>query len=124
MKHAGSRLGTGFTLAQKFGLYCETLTKPISERGLPVLGSTRKFRMNRIAVFTLLALLGVSWSIPAKAQGTSAAEYARRSKKASKKAAKEYRKAQKKSMKEQRKAIKKANRHAGRQTPASAHFLE
>jgi hypothetical protein len=82
----------------------------------------RKFRMNRIAVFTLLAVLSVSWSIPAKAQGTGATEYARRSKKANEKAAKEYRKAQKKSMKEQRKAVKKGNRPTSHRTPASAHF--
>jgi hypothetical protein len=80
--------------------------------------------MRRIAVFTLLAVLTVSSSIPAKPQGTGAAEYARRSKKANKKAAKEYRKAQKKSMKEQRKALKKANRRSSHRTPASAHFSE
>jgi hypothetical protein len=80
--------------------------------------------MNRIAVFTLLAVLTVSWSIPAKAQSTGAVEYAHRSKKASKKAAKEYRKAQKKSAKEQRKAVKKANRRTSHRTQASAHFSE
>lgn len=73
--------------------------------------------MRRIAVFTLLAVLTVSWSIPAKAQGISAAEYARRSKKANKKAAKEYRKAVKKSMKEQRKQAKKANHRNSHPTP-------
>jgi hypothetical protein len=78
--------------------------------------------MNRLAVFTLLAVFTVSWSIPAEAQGISPVEYARRSKKADKKAAKEYRKAQKKSLKQQRKAIKEANRHKSHQTPASAHF--
>jgi hypothetical protein len=80
--------------------------------------------MNRIAVFALLAVSTVSWSIPAKAQGISAKEYARRSKKADKKAAKEYRKAQKKSLKQQRKALKEANRRKSHQTPASAHFSE
>ena len=78
--------------------------------------------MNRIAVFTLLAVLTVSWPIQAKAQGTGVSEYAHRSKKASKKAAKEYRKAQKKSVKEQRKAVKKSNRRTSHRTPASAHF--
>jgi hypothetical protein len=80
--------------------------------------------MNRLAVFTLLAVLTVSWSIPAKAQGTGAREYAHRSKKASKKAEKEYRKALKKSVKEQRKAAKKANRRTSHRNPASAHFSE
>jgi hypothetical protein len=123
MKHAVSRLGTGFkTCGEVRTLDCETLTTSISEPWLPFLRSMRKFRMNRIAVFTLLAVLSVSWSIPAKAQGTGATEYAHRSKKANKKAAKEYRKAQKKSMKEQRKAVKKANRPTSHRTPASAHF--
>jgi hypothetical protein len=80
--------------------------------------------MNRIAVLGLLAVLTVSWPIQAKAQGTGASEYARRSKKANKKAAKEYRKAQKKSVKEQRKALKKADRRNSHRTPASAHFSE
>jgi hypothetical protein len=80
--------------------------------------------MNRIAVFTLLAVLTVSCSIPAKAQGTGAREYAHGSKKANKKAAKEYRKALKKSAKEQRKALKKANRRTGHRTPASVHSSE
>ena len=80
--------------------------------------------MNRIAVFTLLAVLTVSWSIPTKAQGTGATEYAHRSKKANKKAAKEFRKAQKKSMKERRKAVKQPNRRTSYRTPASAHFPE
>lgn len=80
--------------------------------------------MNRIGVFALLAVLIVSWPIQAKAQGISAAEYARRSEKANKKAAKEYRKAQKKSLKEQRKALKKANRRTNHRTPPSAHFSE
>ena len=78
----------------------------------------RKFRMNRIAVLALLAALTVSWSIPTKAQGTGAREYAHRSKKANKKAAKEFRKAQKKSVKEQRKAAKNANHRTGHRTPA------
>jgi len=68
--------------------------------------------MNRIVALTLLVALSVSWSIPAKAQGTSVAEYARQSRKADKNAATQYRKAMKKSMKTQRKTVKKANRHA------------
>jgi hypothetical protein len=80
--------------------------------------------MNRIAVFTLLTVLTVLWSIPAKAQDTGAIEYAHRSKKASKKAAKEYRKAQKKSLKEQRQAFKKAKGRTSHRTLASAHFPE
>jgi hypothetical protein len=86
------------------------------------LKSKRKFQMSRIAVFTLLVALSVSWSVPAKAQDTGVAEYARQSRKANKKAAKEQRKAvkkyvkaqrkaRKKSMKGQRKAVKKANHH-------------
>jgi hypothetical protein len=80
--------------------------------------------MTRIAVFTLLAVLSVSGSIPAQTHGTGATKYAHRSKKASKKAAKAYRKAQKKSMKEQRKAVKKASRRTSHRTAASAHFPE
>jgi hypothetical protein len=86
------------------------------------LKSKRKFRMNRIAVFTLLVALSVSWSISAKAQGTGVAEYARQSRKANKKAAKEQRKAWKKSVKAQRKALKKANHHTRYPTRASTHF--
>jgi len=54
------------------------------EPWVPFLKSKGKFRMNRIAVFTLLAALNVSWSIPAKAQGTGVAEYVRQSRKANK----------------------------------------
>ena len=78
--------------------------------------------MNRIAFFTLLFALSVSWSMPAKAQGTGAVEYARQSRKLNKKAAKEQRKAWKKSVKAQRKALKQANRHTKYPTRASAHF--
>ena len=52
--------------------------------------------MNRISVFTLLVALSVFGSIPAQAQDTGVAEYARQSRKANKKAAKEQRKAWKK----------------------------
>jgi hypothetical protein len=48
--------------------------------------------MNRIVVFTLLITSSISWLIPAKAQGTGAAKYARQSRRASKKAAKDQRK--------------------------------
>ena len=94
------------------------------EPWVPFLKSKGKFRMNRIAVFTLLAALGVSWSIPVKAQDTGVAEYVRQSRKANKKAAKEYRKAQKKYVKAQRKALKKANRHTRYPTRASTHFSD
>jgi hypothetical protein len=86
------------------------------------LKSKRKFRMNRIAVFTLLAALSVSWPIPARAQDDGVAKYARQSQKLDKKAAKQQRKAWKKLAKAQRKAGKKANRHTGYRTPASARF--
>ena len=78
--------------------------------------------MNRIAVFTLLAALNVSWSIAAKAQDTGVAEYVRQSRKANKKAAKEQRKAWKKYGKAQRKAVKQANRHTKYPTRASTRF--
>ena len=84
----------------------------MSEPWVPFLKSKRKFRLKRIAVFTLLVALSVSWSIPAKAQSPGVAEYLRQSRKADKKAAKVQRKAMKKYVKAQRKAIKKANRHA------------
>jgi hypothetical protein len=86
---------------------------------MPFLKSNRKSRMNRIAVFALLAALSVFGSIPAKAQDTGVAEYARQSRKANKKAAKEQRKAWKKYTKAQRKSVKKANRHTRYRTPAS-----
>jgi hypothetical protein len=92
----------------------------MSEPLVPFLKPTRKFRMNRIAVFTLLAASSVSWSIPAKAQSTGVAEYARHSRKANKTAAKQQRKAWKKYAKAQRKEGKKANRHNGYRTPTSA----
>lgn len=78
--------------------------------------------MNRIAVFTLLAALSLSWSIPVKAQSTGVARYARQSRKASKKAAKEQRKLRKKYVKAQREAAKKANRQTGYRTPARARL--
>jgi hypothetical protein len=85
------------------------------------LKSKGKFRMKRIAVFTLLAALSVGWSIPAKAQRMSVAEAARQSRKADKKqqkmnrkAAKKQQKATKKYEKAQRKAAKKANHRAKR----------
>ena len=75
--------------------------------------------MKRIAVFILLAALSVAWSIPAKAQGTGAAEYARQTRKAdkkqqkmNKKAAKSQRKTVKKYQKAQRKAFKKQQKAA------------
>jgi hypothetical protein len=89
---------------------------------VPFLQSKGKFQMTRIAVFTLLFALNVSWSIPAKAQNTGVAEYARQSRKASKKAAKQQRKATKKYVKAQRKAVKKANRQTKYRNPASARF--
>jgi hypothetical protein len=92
------------------------------EPRLPFSKPKRRFRMNRIAVFTLLVALSVSWSIPAKAQGTGAAEYARQSRKLNKKAAKEQRKAWKKYAKAQRKDLKRANRRTGYRTPGRAHF--
>jgi hypothetical protein len=92
------------------------------EPWVPFLKSKGKFRMNRIAVFTLLAALSVSWSIPAKAQHTGAVEYARKSGKLNKKAAKEQRKASKKFAKAQRREAKKGNRHGTYRTPARARF--
>jgi hypothetical protein len=86
---------------------------------MPFLKSIRKFRMDRIAIFTLLVALAVSWSIPARAQDTGVAEYARQSRKGNKKAAKEQRKTWKKYVKAQRKALKKSNRHTRYRTPAS-----
>lgn len=79
--------------------------------------------MKRIAVLTLLVALNVAWSIPAQAQSTGVAEYARQSqvaarkaakkqKKMLRKAAKKQRKAMKKYVKAQRKAAKTANRRA------------
>jgi hypothetical protein len=78
--------------------------------------------MNRIAVFTMLVALSVSWSIPAKAQHTGAVEYARKSGKLNKKAAKEQRKASKKFAKAQRREAKKGNRHGTYRTPPRARF--
>jgi Fe-S cluster assembly ATPase SufC len=63
--------------------------------------------MKRIAVFTLLLALGVAWSVPAKAQGISVAEYERQSQEAAKKQQKMFKKAAKKQRKMSRKAVKK-----------------
>ncbi len=79
--------------------------------------------MKQIAVFTLLAVLSVAWSIPARAQSPGVAEYARNSRefdkksakaqnKKLKKASKKQQKAMRKYSKSQQKAAKKANRHA------------
>jgi hypothetical protein len=75
--------------------------------------------MKRIAIFTLLVALSVSGSIPVQAQGTGAAEYARRSGKANKKAAKEQQKAWKKYAKARRQEAKKSNRRTRYRTSAS-----
>jgi hypothetical protein len=72
--------------------------------------SKTKFQANRIAAFTLLVALSASCSLPAKAQDTGVAEYARHSREADKKAGRQYRKTMKKYAKAQRKAAKKANR--------------
>jgi hypothetical protein len=90
----------------------------MSELWAPFLKSKGKFQMNRIVVFTLLVASSVSWSIPAKAQSTGVAKYARQSRTASKNAAKEQRKAWKKYMKAQRESVKKANRQTRNRTPA------
>ena len=99
--------------------YYETLIRAMSEPWVPFLKSKGKFQMKRIAAFTLLVALSVSWSISAKAQSPGVAEYLRQSRVANKKqqktlrkAAKKQRKALKKYAKAQRKAVKKANRHA------------
>jgi hypothetical protein len=63
--------------------------------------------MKRIAVLALLAALSAAWSIPAKAQGISIAEYERQSKEAAKKQQKVNRKAAKKQRRMLRKAGKK-----------------
>jgi hypothetical protein len=75
--------------------------------------------MNRIPVFALLVALSVSWSIPVQAQGTGAAEYARRSRKANKQAAKKQRKAWKQYVKARKQELKKSNRHTTYRTSAS-----
>jgi len=90
----------------------------MSERRLPFLKSKREFRMSRIAIFTLLFALSVSWSIPVQAQGSGTAEYARRSRKANQKAAKEQRKVWKKYVKARRQEIKKSNRRTRYRTSA------
>src|SRR5208282_3370283 len=74
------------------------------------LNSKRKFRMKRIAVFTLLLAWSVAWSLPAKPQGISVAENTPESREAAKnqqKAMKKNEKARRKSAKNQRKAMKK-----------------
>ena len=67
--------------------------------------------MNRFAVFTMLIASSVPWSMPAKAQSTGVAKFARQSNKASKKAAKDQRKTWKQYVKAQRASSKNANRH-------------
>jgi hypothetical protein len=78
--------------------------------------------MKRIAIFTLLAALSVLASMPVQAQGTGAAEYARRSGKANKKAAKEQRKAWKQYVKARKQEIKKSNRRTRYKTAASGRL--
>jgi hypothetical protein len=82
----------------------------MSEPWDQLLKSKTRYRVCRIAALALLFAWGVSWSIPAKAQGNGVAEYARNSKKLDKKAAKQQRAAMKKLAKAQRKAAKKARR--------------
>jgi hypothetical protein len=78
--------------------------------------------MKRIALLALLAALSVSGSIPVQAQGTGAAEYARRSGKANKKAAKQQRKAWKQYVKARKQEIKKSNRRTRYKTAASGRL--
>jgi len=79
--------------------------------------------MKRVAIFILLAVSNVAWSMPGEAQSKGAAGYGHQSPKAVEKAAekqqKEYEKAAKKQQrriekyeKEQRRAAKKAARNA------------
>jgi hypothetical protein len=63
--------------------------------------------MKRIAVFTLLAVLSVAWSMPARAQSPGVAEYARNSREFDKKSAKQQNKRLKKASRKQQKAMKK-----------------
>lgn len=76
-------------------------------------------RMKRLSLLALLATVTLAWSMPAKAQGTGAQEYGRKSQVAAKKQEKELKKATKKRQKQmnkyskaQRKAAKKAQHHA------------
>jgi len=66
--------------------------------------------MNRFAVLTLLVATSIAWSVPAKAQSTNVAKFARQSKKASKQAVKDQRKLWKQYLKAQRQSLKNANR--------------
>ena len=63
--------------------------------------------MKRIAFFMLLVALRVAWPMPAGAQSTGVAEYARASREADKKAARQQHKQLKKAAKKQRKGMKK-----------------
>jgi Ni/Co efflux regulator RcnB len=75
--------------------------------------------MKRVAIFILLAVSNVAWSMPGEAQSKGAARYRHQSPKAAEKQQKEYEKAAKKQQrriekyeKEQRRAAKKAARNA------------
>jgi hypothetical protein len=63
--------------------------------------------MKRITVLALLTALSVAWSIPAKAQGISIAEYERQSQEAAKK----QQKVNRKTAKKQRKMLRKAGKN-------------
>jgi hypothetical protein len=76
--------------------------------------------MKRIAIFLLLVGLNAALLMPAKAQDTGVAEYARQSKIAAKKSAKQQRKMVKKAAKKQRKAMKKYAK-AQRKAAKKAH---
>jgi Ni/Co efflux regulator RcnB len=76
--------------------------------------------MKRIAVFALLAVLSLAWSIPAKAQSPGVAEYARNSRERDKKLAKQENRRLKKASKKQRKAMKKYSK-ARRKTAKKAN---
>jgi hypothetical protein len=73
------------------------------------------FRMTRATAFALLVGVSLAWSIPARAQGTGAAEYGRQTQiewqkyqKTAGKSGKKQRKAMKKNAKAQRKAAKQS----------------
>jgi hypothetical protein len=76
--------------------------------------------MKRIAVFTLLAVLSVAWSMPARAQSPGVAEYARNSREFDKKSAKQQNKRLKKASRKQQKAMKKYSK-AQRKAAKKAH---
>ena len=83
--------------------------------------SDEGFRMRRMAVFILLTVLSVAWSMPAEAQSKRVARYGHQSQKAAQKAAEKQQKENEKAARKQQKTIKKYEKKQRRAAKNANH---